>query len=543
MRIKTLIAVLVASVIGVSAQNQGYKDGIEYYNAGQHDNARTILQRTLNESATDKALANYYLGQVALTFGNKDEARNYFETGKQIDNNNPYNYVGAGALALLNGNANAAEDEFKQARNLGKKDADVSVAIARAYYNANPTAYATQIDKNLAKARKDSKNAAPSIYILEGDMLADAGQFGDAAGRYEMALTYDANNPEGYVKYANAYFNVNRDFAIQKLEEYLNAHPESAMVQRELAEKYFKADRWKAASTLYGKYIKNPNHFPEDRARYSVLLYWGENYPESLQIANQILAQDPSNFLMQRVRMLNQEAMGDHAAAVASAEQFFASNPDANFTIKDYTTYADALSGLGQDSLAILQYEAAAEKFPKNGDLLKNLSSVYARNHQFVKSLDAYDAYIQLQETPSLTDLFGISGRCLNASAAATDSVEARDLANRGINYVQQVIERTSEVTPAMYQRLGHLYVARDLKKINADAIGAYDQMIALLDQNPENMNPQNPNNALNLYKQAYAFKQAFASMNGDKDGVTEWGAKYQEVVNLMEGNTETPAE
>ena len=43
------------------------------------------------------------------------------------------------------------------------------------------------------------------IYVLEGDMLIDQQNYGDAAGRYESAITFDANNPEGYVKYANAY--------------------------------------------------------------------------------------------------------------------------------------------------------------------------------------------------------------------------------------------------------------------------------------------------------------------------------------------------
>lgn len=29
--------------MAAAAQSQGYKDGIEYYKAGQYDNARTIL--------------------------------------------------------------------------------------------------------------------------------------------------------------------------------------------------------------------------------------------------------------------------------------------------------------------------------------------------------------------------------------------------------------------------------------------------------------------------------------------------------------------
>ena len=542
MKIKFLLSLFVAGTLAVGAQTQGYKDGIEYYKAGQHDNARTILERTINDPATDRSLANYYLGQVALVQGDKAQARTYFDAGLAADAECPFNYVGLGALALQEGNDEAAKEQFKQAQKFGKKNAEVSVSIARAYYNADPVKYDRDITKALEKARKDSKNADPSIYVLEGDMLAAAENFGDAAARYEMAITYDPNNPEGYVKFANAYFNVNKDFGINKLQEVLNAHPESAMAQRELAEKLFLADRWKAASELYGKYIQNPNHFPEDKARYAVLLYWGEDYPASLAIADEILASDPSNFLMQRVRFLDQTAMGQFQAAVENAEKFFASNPEANFTIKDYTTYADALSGIGQDSLAVVQYELAASKYPENGDLLKNLSTVYSRNRQYDKSAEAYDAYLKLQENPSLTDLYGMSGRYLNAAVYA-DSIRAKELAGRGIEYVNQVIDRAADVSPMMYQRLARLYVAANGKRPDADAIAAYDKMLQLLDQNPDNLNPANPNNALDEYSEAYAFEQAYASITGNQEGVEHWGKKYQEIRDLKNQQSAAPAQ
>lgn len=534
MKIKLLLALMLAFAFSAAAQTQGYKDGIEYYKAGQYANARTILERTLNDAGTDKALANYYLGMIALSEDNASAARNYFTTGLQLDPQSAFNHVGMGALDLLNGNANAAKDQFKTAQNLDKKNAEISVAIARAYYNTNPVTYATEIEKAMQKARKDSKNKCPDIYVLEGDMLSAEGRYGDAAARYETAITYDPANPEGYVKFANAYANVNKAFAISKLEEYLQQHPESAMVQRELAMKYFDADRWRAASDLYARYIQNPNHFPEDKAQYAVLLYWSEDYPQSLAVAQEILANDPSNFLMQRIQFLDQTAMEQYQVAADNAARFFASNPGANFTIKDYTTYADALSGLGQDSLAVIQYELAAEKYPENGDLLKNLSTVYSRNRQYGKSAEAYDAYLRLQENPSLTDKFGMSGRYLNAAVYAEDSVQAQELAGRGIEYVNQVIAGTAEVTPLMYQRLARLYVAANGKRPDADAIAAYDRMLELLDANPENLNPANPNNALQLYSEAYAFEQAFASISGNREGVTLWGEKYEQIRDLM---------
>ena len=75
MKIKLFLSLALATGLMASAQTQGYKDGIEYDKAGQYDNARTILERTLSDAATDHSLANYYLGQVALQQGVKAAAK------------------------------------------------------------------------------------------------------------------------------------------------------------------------------------------------------------------------------------------------------------------------------------------------------------------------------------------------------------------------------------------------------------------------------------------------------------------------------------
>ncbi len=540
MKKSVFLSLLLAGGLVASAQTQGYKDGIEYYKAGQYDNAKTILDRTLNDANTEQSLANYYLGQIALVKGDKAAAKAYFDKGNAADAESPYNYVGLGALELMAGNDKAAQEQFKTAQKLAKKNFEIPVAIARAYYNADPVKYKENIDEYLNKARKASKNKAPSIYVLEGDMLMDSQDYGGAAAKYENAIVNDPSNSEGYVKYANAYSNVNQQYGIQKLEELLQQQPNSAMAQRELAEKYFLANYWKKASDLYSTYIQNPNHFPEDKARYAVLLYWGERYPESLDVANQILAQDPSNFLMQRVRFLDQTATKDYEAAVENAKKFFESNPDGNFTTNDYVTYAEALTGLGQDSLAVVQYEIAAEKDPKNGDLLKNLSTIYSQNKQYDKSAEAYDAYLQLQENPSLNDFFGMSGRYLNAALNSDSPEKAKELADRGINYVNQVIERAAEPNPLFYQRLGRLYIAANEKKPDAQAIAAYDKMLELLNANPENMNPANPNNALDMYREAYSFEiMYYANFDVNKEKQAEYTELYNKVKELLGGGTQ----
>lgn len=537
MKLKLILSMLVAGTIAAGAQSQGYKDGIEYYKAGQYDNAKTILERTLNDGATDKGMALYYLGQTELAKGDKAAAKKYFDQGVAANAENPYNYVGLGALDLLANNASAAKDNFKTALKLGKKNHEITVDIARAYYNANPVTYAKEIDEYIAKAHKDSKNQEPSIYILEGDMAAAKQDWGGAAGKYEQAITFDESNPEGYVKYAEAYFNVNPNFSIQKLEELLKNTPNSALAQRELAEKYFKGNHWKKASDLYGQYIQNPNHFPEDKARYSVLLYWGEDYPKSLQVAEEVLAQDPNNFQAQRLRFIDQVKLEQYDAAVKNAEDFFARNAgNPLINSNDYVTYAEALTGIGQDSLAVLQYEAAVKKFPENADLVKNLSSIYTSAKRYVDAAEAYDAYVQLLEAPSLNDYFTASGRYLNAAATAGDNIEQREkAAKRGLEYVNKALAG-AEPQAAIYQRLGRLSMAKnDGNAMDEDAANAYLKVIELLDADPANMDATNPNNQLGLYKEAYMLLYVYyGNVVKDADKAAEYAEKMNVVKALL---------
>lgn len=535
MKIKFLLSLLVASALTAGAQSQGYKDGIEFYKAGQYDNAKTILNRTINEPSTDQSLAYYYLGQVDLAQNDKAAAKAAFEKGVSLNPECGYNYVGLGALDLLAGNTSAAQDNFKKAQGLAKKDAELTTAIARAYYNADPVKYAKEIDKNIAKSRKDSKLKEPAIYILEGDIKYDAQDFGGAAAQYEQAITFDPKNPEGYVKYANAYFRVNPKFSIEKLEQLNTELPTSALAQRELAEKYYEANYWNKAADLYGKYIQNPNHFPEDKARYSVLLYYGKKYDESLAVANEILAQDPTNFLMQRLRFLNLADLKNYTAADQAAKDFFTKNVGKTFTTNDFTTYADVLQNLGQDSLAVVQYELAVANDPDNADLLNEISTVYTKAKQYPKAADAYALYLSKIEEPSSNDLYAAAGRYLNAAATAGDNAELRaETATKGLEYITKAIAE-AQPNPLLYQRKARLHIAGNNNQPNQESVDSYALMTELLDKEPANMDPTNKDNKLNMYKEAYQFSYVFyGNVAHDKDKAAEIAEKLKAVNALL---------
>lgn len=520
MKIKHLLAGAILC-LGLSAFADGYTDGIDYYKAGQYGNARTLLNRNLNSAGNAKALVHYYLGQIDLIDGNKAEAKANFDKGISIDPNNAYNYVGLGALALLSGNPTQANENFNQALKLGKKNHEITVDIARAYFNADPVKYAKEVTKYLDKAHKESKHQEPSIYILEGDMLFAQKEYGDAATKYNQAINFDKENPEGYVKYANTYFYVSPQFAIEKLNELLSLQPNSALGQRELAEKYYNANQWTKAAEQYGKYINNPNHFPEDKARYAVLLFASNEYQKSLDVVNEILLTDPTDFQSQRLQMLNLAALEQYEAAQIAAAKFFnfPEKGNAKFTPNDYTTFGNVLQNLGQTDGAVEQYQKAYDLDNERLDNIKLISATYNANKEFEKAADAFQQYIDLSgQDASLNDVYLLSNRMLRAAATTEDDSARVAYANKGIAAIDRVIEGADPDPDYYFNKAIMQAMTTPDKTFGEDALPTLLKVVELLDANPDNADPANASNQLARYVQVWQYIASIYQGNGDDD-------------------------
>ncbi|MDE7472895.1 MAG: hypothetical protein K2M68_04835 [Muribaculaceae bacterium] len=509
MKFKILSLAFLGATLGLQAQ-QGYYDGVEYFRADQPEEAGIILSKTINDPGTDKAEAYYYLGQLQLQAGNIAEAKKNFEAGMAANSSNGYNYVGLGALELKQGNKSAAESHFKEAKSLAKKDADLITEIARTYYNADPVGYAKEIEKTIAEAKKANKQC-PAPYILEADMIAGE-DVGKAAQLYDMAQMFDADNshPEAYVKYARAYFPVNPTFSINKLKELLEKNPDSALAQRELAEKYYANDQLTMAADQYGKYIQNPNHFAKDEQRYVGLLYFGKKYQESYDLARKLLSEDPTNIYMQRMQFLNKVALEQYPEAVAHAEVFFA-NPKGGFVANDYTNYAAALQGVGQDSLAIAQYEKAIELAPEKVDLYKDLSAAYSNAKKYNEAADALQKFVDNGDY-NTNDLYMLARRYQNAAMSDTVPETKNNSINKGLEVINVVFERVPD-NARIAQTRAILVFLQNNNEDNDAVFEAFKQVVDILDQNPENAKTQQ-----SIYTQALNRLGNHALINDDKE-------------------------
>ena len=505
MKFKTLLSVILGGCAFTAMAQGGYQDGVDYYNADRFEQAKIILDNTLNDAATDKAVSYFYLGSIDLREGNTQAAKANFDKGVAANPAYGYNYVGLGEIALKGGDKSGAEKLFKEAMATDKKDAALTAAVARAYFNVDPVLYKKEIDKNVAKALKDSKNLEPAVYVLQGDM-AKASDIGQAAGYYEQAMTYDEQaghiNPEAYVKYSNLYNKVNPSFAISKLEELNQKLPTSALAQRELAEKYYDGNQFTKAAQQYGKYMSNPNHFQNDEQRYSGLLYFGKDYKKSLEIANQVLAKDPENVYMHRMVMLNKAALEDYAGAEEAAKKLF-STPNATFTATDYMTYGDILGALNHPDEAIEAYTKAYELNPeKNKSVLVSISSMYTDAENYAKAAEVMQKYVDMGDA-SLTDYYTLSNRYKNlALSLPEESPERVEAANNGIKYIDLALESAADESKGMLlQNKASLLMTRDGTNPTDELVETYKAMVAAYDLDPENKVKR-----AGAYKSAYGF-------------------------------------
>ena len=525
MKRKFFFASLMLMGASLIANAQGYKDGIEYYKVDKLDNAKELLERNLNAPSTDKAEAFYYLGQIALHQGKIAEAATNFEKGIAANAANPYNYVGQAAIALKNGGD--VKSLLEKARKLTKKDAKLEMEIARAFYDANPTTYAKDIEKCIKNARKWNPDD-PDSYIFEADTKADKKDWGNAAGIYELAFDKDPNNIEAYVKYADTYFNVVPEMAIGRLEELQAKVPNSALVQRELAEKYYADNLGGKAAEQYGKYIKNPNHFAQDEVRYVQLLFFGERYKESLDLAtsliNKLNPTDDKVFYMKRMQLYNLVQLKNWPEAVEAGKSFFANAlpKGSNYEVRDYTDYGQALQEAGLPEQAVAAYEKALELNPNNADLMRFMGDSYADADNFVKAAEYYQRLVDSGNNKS-NDLFTLSNYYLGI--ASTDALDAMTKAD-ALAKSQKYIDEVDKLVPGNVQIVNQkakIAKFREGDTNNGAALAAYNELLSILDQK------ENKADYTRYYKYAYNYLATYYFTKGDKATAKTYYQKWLE--------------
>ncbi|MDR3651924.1 MAG: tetratricopeptide repeat protein [Paludibacter sp.] len=386
-----LFLILSIFIVNLYASEVKEAEGISYYKAGFPQVAKPLLIAEYTTDPSTKSETCFYLGNIYFGENKPDSAQIYFKKGLVGNEVDVLNTIGL-AMIKIKTDPKSADLEIQNALKLknSKKNPDYFIAAANAYlFNGLIDQAIIYLDK-----AKEIKPKYASTAVLSGDIELAKKNVGNACSNYELAILYDPNCKEAYVKYARAYKNVNTPLAIEKLNELKQKDPTFLLVDKELADIYYANNDFDNAAKLYASYLKSGNSNVQDFTKYAMTLFLNKDYTNSLQVAQMGLQKDPRNPAFNRMAMYNNVALGKYDDAIKYADLFFNKSDNPDISYYDYTYYGQALRQTKQYDLAIVQFKKALKLDSTQVGFWKDISDMYGEKLDYKNAISSYNNYL-----------------------------------------------------------------------------------------------------------------------------------------------------
>lgn len=419
MKTRTKKALLLASVLLVSAANSfagTNEKGIEYYKAGLYGAAKIYFMQQKNLSGTEQAEAYYYLGQTYYKQNQPDSAQYFYKQAVEIDPEYPFGYAGLGELEVKS-NPKRAEDFFKKAFSLAKKDVSIPTEVAGIYIAEGNRIKA---EETLERARKVNKKYS-GIFVAEGDMLKKEGKIGDACSSYENAILFDRNDKTAYLRLAQAYKSINPYLALQYLNQLMEIDPNYIPAYAEIGDINYDRGHYKAALEAYEKFIAVPGVPLTQHERYAFALYFDEQYDKSQEEVKYVLSQDPDNSVMYRIEAYNNYKNKNFELGLQQMGKFIRDTPKEKHIYYDYVTLGDLQIEMKQPESAIESYKKAMELDSTKTVIYDKLTAAAENAKNFPLAIEYYEKSFEINPDFSLMSLFSYGQANFSAASYYID--------------------------------------------------------------------------------------------------------------------------
>ena len=308
---------------------------------------------------------------------------------------------------VIKSNSSDAEEQVKAVFKKNKKNPEVLVGIARAYFEQKDTAKARVFADF---ANKAAKYKCAQAYVLLGDISAMGEDGGTAAPHYQQAISFDPKNPEPYYKYANVYRKVSPTVAVMKLDELRKQRPDVA-VDALAGRIYYMSNEFDKAITSYKKADISKME-ERDITEYAMALYFKQRNQESLEVVQYGLKKKPRDAAFNRLAFFNSTDLKNYDQALLYADALFNKSDSAKFSYFDYTYYGNALNGAKKYDEAIDMFKKALEQEfdskDKKAGVIKTLSDAYSSQEKYEDAIKYYEEYLNTYSTPTATDYAGL---------------------------------------------------------------------------------------------------------------------------------------
>lgn len=379
--------------------------------------AQDIFNKIL-ASDPNNTEAAYWLGQVYLQNSDNPDslkAKELYQKTLQAQANDPLLMVGMGEIDLMEGRKDEARNKFETAKNVVKKRdrPAIQVEIARANVdtrNGDPM-YAIQ---NLDEAAdKDKKNA--EIPLLRGDAYRKMIDGAKATVAYQEAFGMDP-------KLAKAPFMIGRIYETQGFGQepiYMRYYDQAAAADPNYAplfywlyNYYYRRDVNKADEYLK-KYIAVSDQDSKNCYAQASLLYVSQKYQEAITKSDEcITAAAGGNVFpnLYGLKAYSYDKMGDSLNAKKYFEEFLAKVQPDKIGPNDYASYASILLKFpGNDSLAEVYVDKALalDTVPSSRlEYVKNIATSLAASQKFKEAGDWYTKILEVKPDYGKVDLY-----------------------------------------------------------------------------------------------------------------------------------------
>jgi Flp pilus assembly protein TadD len=330
-----LMAFALAISGSLSAQSVAEARKLMYYERFQ--SARDMLQKVVASNPAD-AEAVYWLAQAEFGLYNPAGAKAVLQKGLDGANSgHPLLLAGMGQVELTEGKVNDARQRFETALSLAKgKEVSIIAAIGRANleksgdaaYGIEKLKIATAIYDAQKKGTKD-----PYVYMLLGDSYRKLMDGGNAVTSYENALLADPKYAAAKYRIAKVYLtqgNEQREIFLKNFEEAIALDPAFAPAYYDLYTFYFSRDVYKSTD-YFNKYKANADSGPALDYEEASLLYASSEFDKAIDKAAQLLAAqgDKADARLFRLQAYSYDKKGDSVKTVELLEKFFSlARPD-----------------------------------------------------------------------------------------------------------------------------------------------------------------------------------------------------------------------
>jgi Tfp pilus assembly protein PilF len=371
--------------------------------------------------------ASYEMGRLYQMRDLNDSAAIYFN---KAAGPTPFGQVAAGRAALVKGQEDAAATSFDAAAKATKnKDAKVLTMIAQAYGEADKVKNTEKALTYVNAAQTANKGKdEPALMVARGDIyLNNDNGGGEAMTSFDRATMANPSYTQAY--YKKGELNVrsrNAKEAITNLEKAIELEPKYAPAYKELAEMYFYAQQYDKALSTFEKFRQVAEPSTNTQAEYASFLYLTKKFPEALTEVNAVLAKEPNNVTMNRLKAYTLYETGDYAGAATAIENYLRTAPAEKIIADDYAYQSRILGKINkpQESLAAINKAIELAPASKKPDFEAEKTKIQLMTGNYsgaLKSLeekakvgdlsDQYRlaaAYASAKQYPKADSVFGI---------------------------------------------------------------------------------------------------------------------------------------